>query len=198
MEQSKLSGGDQVLSTSTFIWDRPDRGEEQGHLQGKSDGSSSTPLQDSSLCDGEARNDFCSISGDFIYRHHVEPRVKLYVPREASFPFPLKYIDVTRATSTSLDVMLDEKPPGRCTWSGERLTRKQTTSRPDNVWPDMWKHVSGASKRKEKQKWAIEKPSLDNARRLCGIFSIQIQIQIRRWKRVATQTSTARQRGRTN
>ena len=27
---------------------------------------------------------------------------------------------------------------------------------------------------------------------------VQIQIQIRRWKRVATQTSTARQRGRTN
>ena len=24
--------------------------------------------------------------------------------------------------------------------SGRRLTRKQTTSRPDNVWPDMWKH----------------------------------------------------------
>ena len=37
-----------------------------------------------------------------------EPRVKLYVPREASFPIPLKYIDVTRATSTSLDVMLEK------------------------------------------------------------------------------------------
>ena len=24
--------------------------------------------------------------------------------------------------------------------------RKQTTSRPDNVWPDMWKHVSDAAK----------------------------------------------------
>ena len=56
--------------------------------------------------DGEARNDFWSISGNFINRHHVEPRVKLYVPREESFPIPLKYIDVTRTTATSLDAML--------------------------------------------------------------------------------------------
>ena len=38
----KLSGGDQVLTTSTSIWDRPDRGEEQENLQRESDGSSST------------------------------------------------------------------------------------------------------------------------------------------------------------
>ena len=39
----KLSGGDQVLRTSTLIQDRPDRGEEQAYLRGESDGSSSTP-----------------------------------------------------------------------------------------------------------------------------------------------------------
>ena len=44
----KLSGGDQDLRTSTSIRDGPDRGEEQGNLQGESDRSSSTPLQDSS------------------------------------------------------------------------------------------------------------------------------------------------------
>ena len=54
---------------------------------------------------------------------------------------------------------------------GVRLTRKQTTSRPDNVWTDTWKHI--ASKRKEKQKWAIVKPKLENARRLRGIFFIE-------------------------
>ena len=53
-----------------------------------------------------------------------------------------------------------------------RLKRKQTTSWPDNVCPDMWKHVSDASKRKEKRKWAIEKPKLDKARRLRGIYFI--------------------------
>ena len=44
--------------------------------------------------------------------------------------------------------------------------------RPDKVWPDMWKHMSDASKRKEKQKWAIEKPKHNNARRLRGIYFI--------------------------
>ena len=33
----------------------------------------------------------------------------------------------------------------------EGLTRKQTTSRPYNVWPDVWKHMSDAAKSKAKQ-----------------------------------------------
>ena len=103
-----LSGGDHFLRTSTLIRDRRDRGEEQGNLQGDSDGSSSTPLQDSSWYDGEARNDFWSITCHFIYRHHVEARVKLCVPREESFPIPLQYIDDTRTTDTSLDVLLEK------------------------------------------------------------------------------------------
>ena len=56
------------------------------NLPGEPDGSP-PPFQISSLDDGEARNDFWSISGNYIYRHHVEPRVKLYVPREESSPF---------------------------------------------------------------------------------------------------------------
>ena len=68
--------------------------------------------------------------------------------------------------------VLNVKPPDGYTWSGWRLTRKQTTSRPDNVWPDMLKHVSDASKRKEKQKWFSEKPRLENAIRLRGIFCV--------------------------
>ena len=91
----KLSGGDQFLRTSTLIRKRPDRGEQQGNLLGESSGSSSTPFQDSTPYDGEGRNDFWSISGNIIYRHHVEPRVKLHVPRKTSFPIPLKCIDVT-------------------------------------------------------------------------------------------------------
>ena len=111
------------------------------------------PLPQDSYPDaGEARNDFWSMSGNFIYRHHVEPRVKLYSPREESFTIPLKCIDVSRTTHTNLDVMqesriddywnidgsrdlsdswtgftqftlLDEKPPEGQIWSGERLTK---------------------------------------------------------------------------
>ena len=54
----KISGGDQDLRTATLIRDSPDRGEEQDNLRGESDGSSSTPRQDSSWYDGEAQNDF--------------------------------------------------------------------------------------------------------------------------------------------
>ena len=74
----KVSGGDQRLRTSTLLRDRPDRGEEQGNLRGESDGlSSPIPLHDDSTRDdAEAKNDFWSMAGDFIYRHHVEPRVK--------------------------------------------------------------------------------------------------------------------------
>ena len=93
------------------------------------------------------------MSANFIYRHHVEPRVKLYSPREESFPIPLKYIDVSRTTHTNLDVkqeeriddywnidgprdlsdpwtgftqftLLEKEPPDGYMWSGRRLTQK--------------------------------------------------------------------------
>ena len=41
------------------------------------------------------------------------------------------------------------------------------------VWPEMWKHVSNAAKSKAKQKWIFDKPKLENARRLRGIFFIE-------------------------
>ena len=108
---AKISGRDQRLRTSILIRDRPERGEEREILRGESDGlSSPTPLQyDFALDDAEAENDFWSATGDFICRHHVEPRVKLYVPREESFPIPLKYIDVNRTAHTNLDVMQESR-----------------------------------------------------------------------------------------
>ena len=55
--------------------------------------------EDSTREDEEAKNDFWTITREFIYRHHVVPRVKLYVPQEKIFPVPTKYIDVTRDDS---------------------------------------------------------------------------------------------------
>ena len=91
----KLLGGDQDLRTSTSIRDRPIRGESHIDFLGES-GRSLPPPHDSFPDAGEAINDFWSMSGNYTYRHHVEPRVKLYSPREESFPVPLKYIDVSR------------------------------------------------------------------------------------------------------
>ena len=103
-----LPGGDQDLRTSTSTRDRPNRGESHVDFLGESEGSLPPP-HDSFLDAGEAINDFWSMSGNFIYRHHVEPRVKLYSPREESFPIPLKYIDVTRTTHTNLDVKQEKR-----------------------------------------------------------------------------------------
>ena len=140
------------------------------------------------------------MSGSFIYRHHVEPRVKLYSPREESFPI-LKYIDVSRTTHTKLDVkqekriddywnidgsrdlshswtsltqftLLEEKPSNGFLWYGWRLARKQLTSRPDHLWPELWKSMGKHAKLKEKQKWSNEKLHLENARKLRGIYFI--------------------------
>ena len=75
---------------------------------GESEGS--LPQPHDSLPDaGEAINDIWSMSGSFIFRHHVGPRVKLYSPRKESFPTPLKYIDVTRTTHTNLDVKQEKR-----------------------------------------------------------------------------------------
>ena len=161
-----LSGGDQELRTPSLIREHPIRGESHVDFFGESEGC--LPPPPDSLPDaGEAINDFWSMSGNFRYRHHVEPRVKLYSPREESFPIPLKYIDVSRSTLTNLDVMqesrigyywnidgsrdlsdswtgftlftlLEEKPPDGYMWSGERLTRRQLTSRPDHLWAELW------------------------------------------------------------
>ena len=144
------------------------------------------------------KNDFWSMSGNFINRHPVESRVKLYSPREESFPIQLKNIDVSRTTRTELDVMqekpiddywnidgfrdfsdpwtgftqftlLEGKPPDGYMWSGERLTRKQLTSRTDHLWPELWGKMLKNAKLKEKQKWSHEKIHLENARKLRGI-----------------------------
>ena len=57
-------------------------------------------------------------------------------------------------------ILLNERPLDRYTWFGRRLTRKQITSRPDSVWPDMWKHMSDGSKRKAKQSGLSRNQSL--------------------------------------
>ena len=124
-----------------------------------------------------------------------------FTRREESFPIPLKYIDVSRTTHTNLDVkqekriddywnidgsrdlsdpwtgftqftLLEEKAPDGYMWSGERLTRKKLTSRPDHLWPELWKSMGKHAKLKEKQKWSNEKFHLENARKLRGIYFI--------------------------
>ena len=196
--RTKTPGGDQELTTSTLIRHRPIQGESHIDFLGESEGSLPQP-HDSHPDAGEAMNDFWSMSRSFIYRHHVEPRVKLYSPREESFPLPLKYIDVTRTTHTNLDVKqekriddywnidarlvrsLDRFSHNLLYWTKKlltdicglgRLKRKQLTSKPDHPWPELWKSMGKHAKLKEKQKWSEEKLHLENARKLRGIYFI--------------------------
>ena len=113
------------------------------------------------------------ISGNNIYRHHVEPSVKLYVLREESFSIPLKYIDVTRATSTTLDVMLELLERRMDDYWNIEGNRDQS----DWTGQKYGKNMSEAAQRKENQKWAIEKPELDNAGRLRDLPSLIQQMR---------------------
>ena len=84
---------------------RPSQGESNIDLLGESEGPLPQP-QDSFPDAGEAINDFWSMSGSFIYRHHVEPGV---TEREESFPIALKYIDISRTTDTNLNVEQEKR-----------------------------------------------------------------------------------------
>ena len=153
---------------------------------GKTEGSL-LQLQDSLPDAGEATNDCWSMSGSFIYRHHAERRI---------IPYSTKYIDVTRATHTNWDGKQEKRIDDYWnidgsrnlsdTWTGFthnllywkrkfptdicgpgwRLTRKQLTSSPDHLWPELVESMGKHAKLKEKQKWSEEKLHLENARKL--------------------------------
>ena len=56
---------------------------------------------------------------------------------------------------TRFILLRKEWPSEGNTWCGWRLTSKQSTSRPDDIWPDMWKHMSDAAKKNAKPRWAM-------------------------------------------
>ena len=69
--------------------------------------------------------------------------------------------------------LLSGKPPDWYMLSGWRLTKRQATSRPDHLRPELWMKLGRNAKLKEKHKWAIEKPKLENHQEyLRGIYSI--------------------------
>ena len=71
---AKLLGTDHEFRESTLRQDELGESEEfREELQG----SSIEPQPSETKDDAEARNDFWSIEGDFFYRHHVEPLVRL-------------------------------------------------------------------------------------------------------------------------
>ena len=76
----KTLGEDQALRQSTLIRPRPSRGEGHVDFLGESEGSF-PQSHDSLPVAGEAMNDFWSMSGSFIYRHHVRQSQTLLAER---------------------------------------------------------------------------------------------------------------------
>ena len=118
------------------------------------------------------------------------------MPIEETFRSPMKHIDVTRTTYTSLDVLLEKRIEDYWNVDGEKrlvrcmdrihkicsskgkatgslhMVQGETCKETNNV-SSLWKFLSDAAKKKAKQRWAIEKPKLVNARQLRGIFFIE-------------------------
>ena len=114
-----------------------------------------------------------------------QPRVKLYSPREESFPVPLRHNQNyshefgcqareahwwlleywwLKRLVWSLDgfhtiYSTRRKSSWRIYMVRGGVPRKQLTSRPDHLWPELWKSMGKNAKLKEKQKWAEDKDS---------------------------------------
>ena len=115
----KTPGGDQSGPENIQLGTASIKRESNIDFLGEKEGSL-PPTQDSLPDAGEAINDFWSMSGNFIHRHHVEHRVKLYSPRDESFPIPLKCIDVSRTTHTNLDVKQEKRIDDHWSIDGSR------------------------------------------------------------------------------
>ena len=87
-----MLGGDYEFRDRTLRREQTARSE---NLSGELQGELGEPRPTESRDDAEVRADFWSIEGDFIYRHHNEPRVQLFLSKEETFPIPRKYIDET-------------------------------------------------------------------------------------------------------
>ena len=99
---------------------------------------------------------------DVKQEKRVDDYWNIHGPRDLSDPW----------TSFTQFPLLEEKPPDGYLWSRVTLTRKQLTSRPDHLWPELWEKMGKNAQLKEKQKWSHEKLHLDNARKLLGIHFI--------------------------
>ena len=200
MDESNFREEIQDLRTSTSIRQRPIRGENHVDLLGESEGSLPPP-HDSFPDAGEAINDFWSMSGNFMYRHNVEPRVKLYSPREESFPNPLKHIDVSRNYTHELGCyaraphrrLLEYRWVKRLVWFLDRFHSVYSIGRKTSRWicgpggdwqESSWHPGQITYGQKSGRKWErmpswrrgksghMKKPKLDNARKLRGIYFI--------------------------
>ena len=87
MEQQNCQEKTTKFRVPTLRREQPVRSED---LNVEVQGESGEPQLTKPTDDAEACTEFWSIQGDFVYRHHNEPRVQLCVPKEEACPIPGK------------------------------------------------------------------------------------------------------------
>ena len=123
------------------------------------------------------------------------------MPKEGTFPIPLKYIEVTRSTHTDLDLLqvkriddywnfdsskhlsdslrgftkftLLREKPAKWIFVVRRATDKVSNNYQTRLCLQMFgQNWSTRSESRNKPEWAKEKPKLDNAPKLRGIYFV--------------------------
>ena len=106
------------------------------------------------------------MQGDMLIRHHRQQRLSLFVPDDQNLPIPLKYIDVTRQTETSLESPSEkfitdywnvtrDNPAGGDPMRANRRLSEPWTGRTifyllRQPLPEGWEWVQGRPTRKQK------------------------------------------------
>jgi hypothetical protein len=146
--------------------------------------------------------DTWKLVGNTLQRIHRTPRYRLFYPTEKNCPIPVEYLDILRRTQTDLRDksesqvedfwydnadktglsqpwigktvfhLLHPKADKGMVWVDGRQTRKQKTTRPDSIWPEMWPGLSEKQKQIEIEKWKIEGPLREAARKKRCIFEL--------------------------
>ena len=126
----------------------------------------------------EAKRDFWSISWSFIYRHHVfnrniymrfDKNQFLFHSSTLMLPDKLRRICAYNKGTTPTIIgmstvnehyqdLVVKKPPEGHIWAGDRLTKIQTTSWPDEMWPEIWSKMRKHFQREASRPWDTEKP----------------------------------------
>ena len=167
---AKMLGRDHEFGEPTLRREQTVRSEDlSGELQSEPGESQLTESTD----DAEALAVFWSIQGDFICRHHNQPRVQLYVPKEETFPIQLKNIDVIRSTLADLDVLqekriddygnVDSNRHLSNSWTGftrftllkektlhKDIGKDSNDNQTDHVWPEVWTNIGKAAQNRKK------------------------------------------------
>jgi len=142
--------------------------------------------------------DYWTVSSTSVVRHHVVPRMELYVTNESECPIPLRYLDVVRITMTNLeerkeaymeDVWIPEAPMPEDTrllsgeWTGKTIFR---ILRPEPPPGHMW-HLDRLVKCKQTTRPDDVDPILWTT-----LSTAQRATAIAEWQKVETVRANAR------